>query len=130
RFSTVQFFLKQDEQSTQKRKLRNLLLLAMRLLLFALLVLAFARPYFPQSQTAAAGQRRRQVIFVVDRSASMYATGTEGVRWAQAKEMLRKILSDLPLRARAALTGCSTRSEVLSEFAPSPAIAKLLNDLP
>ena len=35
KFSSIQFFLKQDEQSMRRRKLRNLLLLATRVLLFA-----------------------------------------------------------------------------------------------
>src|SRR6266404_5622647 len=81
RFSTLQFFLKQDEQSSQRRKLRHWLLLLMRLLLFTLLVLAFARPYLPQSVATGAAQKRRQVIFVLDRSASMQATGPNGTRW-------------------------------------------------
>jgi hypothetical protein len=55
RFSTVRFFARQDEQATSKRKLRNLFLLSVRLLLFALLVLAFARPYLPFG-LGAAGQ--------------------------------------------------------------------------
>src|SRR5690349_12874204 len=83
RFSTNQFFLKQDEQSSQKRKLRNWLLLALRLLIFTLLVLAFARPFLSQSKAAADARQRRQVIFVLDRSASMHAIGTDGERWAQ-----------------------------------------------
>src|SRR6476660_517485 len=80
RFSTIQCFQKQDQQSTKNRKLRNLLLLAVRLLLLALLVLAFARPYLPQNQIGPGAQKRRQVIFVVDRSASMQANGTDGLR--------------------------------------------------
>src|SRR6266487_925398 len=36
RFSTLQFFLKLDEKASQRRKLRNLALLAVRLLLVAL----------------------------------------------------------------------------------------------
>lgn len=43
-FSTIRFFQLQDEQSSRRRKLRNWLLLALRLLIVTLLVLAFARP--------------------------------------------------------------------------------------
>jgi len=45
-FSTIRFFQLQDEQSSRRRKLRNWFLLALRLLIVSLLVLAFARPYF------------------------------------------------------------------------------------
>ncbi|MBI3415537.1 MAG: VWA domain-containing protein, partial [Verrucomicrobia bacterium] len=129
RFSTLQFFLKRDEQSTQKRTLRNLLLLAMRLLLFALLVFAFARPYFPEAQTPGGGQKRRDVVFVLDRSASMQATGVDGMRWGAAKETIRKILSELKADDRAALIGCAAHTDVISPFAPATVVSKVLSDL-
>src|SRR6184192_1288555 len=68
RFSTIQFFVKRDEQSSRKRKLRNLFLLAARLLLFALIVLGFARPYFRGNAAAAGGKNRQQVILILDSS--------------------------------------------------------------
>src|SRR5688572_13099679 len=68
RFSTVQFFVQKDEQSMRKRKLRNLLLLSLRVMLFTLLVLAFARPYLRHSLAAAAAAKRQQVILVLDNS--------------------------------------------------------------
>src|SRR4051812_9513154 len=74
RFSTLRFFQQHDEHSSQRRKLRNLLLLAVRLLLLAALVLAFARPYRPNSNTAARTDNPRLAILVVDRSVSMQAS--------------------------------------------------------
>ena len=47
RFSTIRFFVAQDLQASARRKLRNLLLLSLRLLILALLVFAFARPFLP-----------------------------------------------------------------------------------
>jgi hypothetical protein len=80
RFSTIQFFQKRDEKTSQRRKLRNLMLLALRVLLLALLVLAFARPYLPGSAGVPAAGQCRQIVLVLDRSASMQA----GDRWAKA----------------------------------------------
>src|SRR5262245_18211803 len=68
-FSTIQFFVKQDEQSNKRRKLRNFLLPAVRFLLVTLLVLAFARP-FTRTAPAASSQTKRVGIFVLDRSVS------------------------------------------------------------
>lgn len=68
RFSTVQFFLRQDEHASQRRKLRNWFLLTLRLLICALLVLAFARPYLQSSDPLNGGAGKRQVAFVLDRS--------------------------------------------------------------
>src|SRR5438093_13335737 len=73
RFSTIQFFVRQDEQASKRRKLRNWLLLAVRLLLVALLVLAFARPYLKNTPAAAEARKRRVAVFNLDRSASMQA---------------------------------------------------------
>lgn len=126
RFSTIQFFQKQDEQSMRKRKLRNLLLLLTRVLLFALLVLAFARPFL-QNQTAGAdGRARQQLVLLLDVSASMQAEGPAGKQWERAKSLARQELAKLHPDDRAALVVCSTRSEVAQEFAPpAAAIAKL-----
>src|SRR5262245_20119335 len=92
RFSTTRFFVRQEEQASARRKLRNLLLLAVRLLILALIVLAFARPYLPLSSAAADARARRQVVLVIDASASMQATDTGGPRWAKALQSARDLL--------------------------------------
>ena len=95
RFSTVRFFQKQEPQASAKRRLRNLLLLLLRLLVFALLVLAFARPYLPWAAGATPPARRQQVILVLDRSASLQANDGRGIRWVQAKKVARDLLASL-----------------------------------
>lgn len=129
RFSTLQFLFRHDQQSSKRRKLRHWLLLALRLLIFTLLVLAFARPYRPQSASAAAGRKRRQAIFILDRSASMQAGATGGERWRQAAERVKKALSEFTADDRAALIGCAGHSDLISGFAPPASIAKLLAEL-
>src|SRR6187399_2485767 len=62
RFSTVQFFLRQDEHSSRRRKLRHWLLLSLRLLICTLLVLAFARPYLEGGTDGAAGTKRQVIL--------------------------------------------------------------------
>ncbi len=129
RFSTLQFFVKQDQQSSQRRKLRNWVLLAMRLLLVALLVTAFARPFLPRGGASALARQRRQAIFVLDRSASMWAVGTDGQRWRRATELMQKVLGALAAEDRAAVVGCSSQTEVLSGFAPPASLAQILTAL-
>jgi hypothetical protein len=126
RFSTIQFFLKQDEQSMRKRKLRNLLLLATRCLIYALIVLAFARPFLRDRAAGADGRPRKQLVLLLDASASMQAEGPAGKQWTRAKDLARQELSKLQSDDRVALVICSTRSEVAQEFAPVAAtLAKL-----
>jgi hypothetical protein len=129
RFSTIQFFMKQDEQSTQRRRLRNFLLLAMRLLICALLVLAFARPYLDRTGAAGGGDTKRQALIVLDRSLSMQANAADGPKWIRAREAARQILSTLKPDDRAALVSCAGQAEVLSEWAPAVAVSKALSDL-
>jgi len=126
KFSSVQFFLKQDEQSMRKRKLRNLLLLATRVLLFALIVLAFARPFLPGGDAAAQGGEARQLVILLDTSASMQAAGPDGVQWARALAAAKKELGALKMNDRAALVTCSTRAELASEFAAPAVVLKKL----
>src|SRR5688572_9931002 len=126
KFSSVQFFLKQDEQSMRRRKLRNLLLLATRVLLFALVVLAFARPFLPNTGAGADGRTRRQLVVLLDTSASMQANTTAGTQWARAVELARQQLSKLNMDDRAALVTCSTRSDLVSQLAPAAAVLKKL----
>mgnify|MGYP003575076974 CR=1 FL=1 len=129
RFSTIQFFIKQDEQLMRRRKLRNLLLLATRVLLFALLVLAFARPFLPNQLAAADGRNRRQLVLLLDASASMQAVGTEGTQWRRATDLARQELDKLGLDDRAALVICSGRTELISEFAPAQTVLRKLDAL-
>jgi hypothetical protein len=129
RFSTLQFFQRQDEQSSQRRKLRNWLLLAIRLMIVALLVLTFARPFLTESQAGAGATPRRQVVLVLDRSVSMRTVGTAGSRWAQARELVNQIMRDLHPDDRLALVSCSTQAEVVSGFAPPATVAKALGEL-
>lgn len=128
KFSTIQFFVKKDEQSSRKRKLRNYFLLMARLLLFALIVTAFARPYLPGNQGAAAG-KRQQIIIILDASASMQANGLAGAQWSRAKEKARLLLAKLQPDDRAALITCASQTRTVSSFAPPPVVARLLADL-
>jgi hypothetical protein len=128
-FSTIRFFQLQDEQSSRWRKLRNWLLLALRLLILTLLVLAFSRPYARQNEASAADRKQVRVVFVLDNSASMLATGIEGERGTLAKDRIQKIISSLNADDSAALVECATHANVLSGFAPPATVAQLVRDL-
>ena len=72
-FSTVRFIQMSHQTNVQRHKLKRLLLLLMRILMLAILGLAFARPYFIQDITAAPelGGVRNAVI-ILDTSYSMH----------------------------------------------------------
>lgn len=78
-FASLMFFEKRTQSSIKHRRLRYLLLLALRIALVALLALAFANPFINRQAGADAGSRR--ILAVVDESFSMRA----GNRLADAK---------------------------------------------
>jgi len=129
KFSTLRFFETQDTKSTSRRKLRNLFLLLLRLLIFALIVLAFTRPFLPKNFAGAATRPRRQVVVVLDRSLSLSAKDAGGVRWDGALKAARDTVNALGNDDRAAVVGCAARAEVLAGFAPAPVTAQKLAGL-
>src|SRR5438477_9911509 len=71
-FSSLMFLLKVPKRAIRQQKIKNLLLMALRLLILALLVGAFARPYMTQpSNPSAAGASNRGIVMMLDNSYSM-----------------------------------------------------------
>jgi len=81
KFSSLMFFEKRTQSSIKHRRLKYLLLFALRCLFVALLVLAFARPYI-HSSTIAKANAARTLVFAVDNSFSM----RQSDRFARAKQ--------------------------------------------
>src|SRR5207248_10656255 len=69
-FASLMFFERRTQSSIKHRRLRYLLLFALRLALVALLAFAFARP-FVNSTTVASARRGKLLVFAVDNSFSM-----------------------------------------------------------
>jgi hypothetical protein len=71
-FSSLMFLLKVPKRSIRQQKMKNLLLMALRLLILALLVGAFARPYKTQpAKPVVNGNSRRGTVLMLDTSYSM-----------------------------------------------------------
>src|SRR5213078_1464420 len=71
-FSSLMFLLKVPKRSIRQQKIKNLLLMALRLLIVAMLVGAFARPYLTQpSKPVANANSNRGVVLLLDTSYSM-----------------------------------------------------------
>ena len=71
-FSSLMFLLKVPKRSIRQQKIKNLLLMALRLLILALLVGAFARPYMTQpAKPSANATANRGIVMMLDTSYSM-----------------------------------------------------------
>jgi hypothetical protein len=91
---SIRFLHQVVKEHRRRRWLRQWILLAMRALAVLLLAALFARPYWDRSQQQA---RDREVVLLVDKSASMAATGNGAdSAFAQAIELLKTELQALP----------------------------------
>ena len=99
RFPSLMFLRKIPYRSVRRQKLRHLLLLAMRCLAVALLVAAFARPFFQRRKGPAGLAGARERVVLVDRSYSM----GYGSRWKRALDAARSATRDLAGNDRATI---------------------------
>lgn len=104
-FTAVRLLRKSPVERSKRRRLRDVLLLATRVLAVLLLAAAFARPYVQAG--ASAGVR----IVAIDRSFSMGAPG----RFERAMELARAAIDDSGGADRVAVIAFDERAAVLAE---------------
>ena len=108
-FPSLMFLRRIPYQSVRRRRIRDWLLLAMRLAALALIVLAFARPFFRRDSLAAAAQNgAREAVILVDTSYSM----DYGDRWTKAQAAARDAVNALNPGDRASLVFFSSGADV------------------
>ncbi|HKB09932.1 MAG TPA: BatA domain-containing protein [Vicinamibacterales bacterium] len=88
-FAAVKLLRKAPVEHTQRRHLRELILLALRIVALVLLALAFARPFFA---SGAASTTTGVVVVALDTSYSMSAPG----RFERAKQLARDAVARAP----------------------------------
>ena len=109
-FSSLMFFERRTQSSIKHRRLRYLVLFALRTLLILLLVLAFAHPYI--SQHILPLQRSNEVtVLAIDNSLSMRASGLLD----QAKRDAKYVIGSLHPGERAEVLAFGSRVQVMSE---------------
>ena len=110
-FSSLMFFEQHIQSSIKHRRLRYLLLFALRTLLIALIVLAFTQPYV--TEKALPLTRSGQItVMAIDNSLSMRAGG----RLNQAKQMAKAAVSRLGPGERGQILAFGSRVQVMSEI--------------
>jgi aerotolerance regulator-like protein/VWA domain-containing protein len=97
-------FLQQKHRTTvQKLRLRHLLLLAMRILLFLFLCWALARPELSGSSTMLGDDSPVGVVLIFDTSASMEYVHEGKTRLEAAKELATSFLESVPSSSKVAV---------------------------
>ena len=99
-FPSLMFLRRIPQETTRRRRIRHLGLLALRCAALALLVIAFARPYLrDRLATLATARQARDVVILVDRSYSM----GYGDRWTRAVAAANSAIAGLDGDDRAVL---------------------------
>lgn len=109
-FSTLMFLLRVPKRAIRQQRLKNLLLMLLRLTLLALLVLMFARPYFTEPPViASTDASNRGVVFMLDNSYSMQYGDT----MSRMKTDITRRIDTLGAGDRAGLIAFNDRASVL-----------------
>lgn len=98
-FSNVNYLRAIKQESQKQSQLKQLLMLAARILAIASLVIAFAQPYFPGKNQIAAGAHQ-VVAMYIDNSFSMNLLSTEGQLLEVAKQQAVNIATAYPVGTR------------------------------
>lgn len=98
-FPSLMFVQRIPYESVERRRIHNWPLLLLRLAALLAIVFAFARPFFGMDPVAAAASGDRDVVILLDRSASM----GYGDRWTRAQAEARQIIDSLDSGDRATL---------------------------
>ncbi|NOT43293.1 MAG: VWA domain-containing protein [Acidobacteria bacterium] len=108
KFPSLMFVRRIPYQSVRRRSIRNWLLLMVRLAALALVVFAFARPFFTGGDLGASVTGAREVVILLDRSYSMgYAD-----RWDRAAAAAREVIDDLEAADRATIVLFASSAEI------------------
>lgn len=98
-FPSLMFVRRIPYQSTERRRIHNWWLLMLRVAALLAIVAAFARPFLRVDPVRAAVSGDREVVILLDRSASM----GYGDRWERAKAEVSRVINDLSGTDRATL---------------------------
>ena len=111
-FSSAMFLETTEQQVHVQKRLKYLLLLALRIALLVLLALAFAKPFWPLPPAATNSVDAGTQIILVDTSASM---GRAGI-FAQALEEARGAIDGAPTGAVIGIFAADENMRVVSEL--------------
>jgi hypothetical protein len=110
-FSSLMFLLKVPKRSIRQQKMKNLLLMALRLLILALLVGAFARPYMTQpAKPTANANSNSGTVLLLDNSYSMQY----GDNFKKLKAEAQKRIDGLRANDRMAIVAFNESASMLS----------------
>ncbi len=123
KFATTRFLEASKKRIHVQRKLRYLILMALRMAFLAFLVFAFARPVlFRKPEVAVVGDDNVHHVILVDTSFSMH----EGSKLADARERAQQIIDHMKSGDIASLYAASSGLTTLADQTSGDDVSKLL----
>ncbi|MBK7597264.1 MAG: BatA domain-containing protein [Acidobacteria bacterium] len=110
-FPSLMFVRRVPQRTIRRRRIQNLLLLALRCLAFLLLVLAFVRPYFSSSEAEAARGQRSSIILLDNSFSTRFSN-----RFDQAKRKALDIVNNASSGDRFAVVTFNQGVEIQSKL--------------
>ncbi len=107
KFAAVKLLKQAPVEHTQRHRLRELLLLALRVATLLLLAFAFARPFFPSGSAMAAGG---VTIVALDTSYSLAAPG----RFERARQLAKDAVARAPATGSVGVITFADEAEIVS----------------
>ncbi|MDD2812958.1 MAG: BatA domain-containing protein [Bacteroidales bacterium] len=98
-FSSLRFIEEIQTTNRNRRRIQDLLLLILRMLIIALVVFAFARPVIRSSETTT-GRSENLTAIIIDNTPSMNLTTNGEVLLALAKEKAKELIESYPPGSR------------------------------
>lgn len=109
-WAAVDLLLAAVRDGARRLRLRELLLIALRTAIVALVAVAAARPEWHSAATAGRGERTHHIV-VLDTSFSMAARSGEASRWERAKAHARALVEQAPVGDAFTVIGWSATAE-------------------
>lgn len=120
-FSSLMFIPATTKETVRRRRLKDRLLMSIRMLILALLALVFARPFLPQEQLPFVPERQAEsVVVLLDRSLSMRYDGA----FERALEAVQDRLSSAGSSDEAALIVFDSQADLLAPLSSDPGVVQ------
>ena len=116
-WAAMRFLQNAIEQNQRRMRIEDMILLALRCLLLALLALALARPAILSDASAVFGQSKVTGVIILDNSMSMGMSDGTGTRFEKAHRAAEQALDSMP---SGSATAVLLASDVVQAVIPEP----------
>jgi hypothetical protein len=129
-FSTLSFFNELRKSTIRRIRIKQYLLMALRVLAVLFLALALARPFLPPTLTGTASSSQpKSVGILIDNSASMNRVGTSGPLIDQAKDIANRIIRNANSDDRFFIRTTNGGSRANASFSTSAAARENIDEI-